>query len=124
MLISPHLFARWRFGARRHPLSWQAPLAQTLDDLFGPLSCPLYAHAPSMKRTLLLPPQALQVLLRHIENIYLSQAVFNKTSDLDSRITNSPLCRPWESRYTPLRPLNRRHEQFNSPGNLAALRRV
>src|SRR5216684_828337 len=39
--------------------------------------------------------QALQVLLRHIENIYLSQAGLQKKNHLVAGITNSTLCRPW-----------------------------
>ncbi len=47
-------------------------------------------------------PQALQVLLRHIENIYLSQAGQLRTKHLEAYITNSPLCPPCQSSYTRL----------------------
>jgi hypothetical protein len=72
-------------------MSWQAPLAQVLDDLFGPLFCLLYADTPSMSRTVLPLSQALQVLLRHIESIYLSHATLNKMNHLEARITHLPL---------------------------------
>src|SRR5260370_35181647 len=55
-----------------------------------------------MSRTLLRSSQALQVLLRHIENIYLSQAALHKTNNLKPLVTNSPLCLQWPSRYTAL----------------------
>jgi len=55
-----------------------------------------------MNRTLLPRAQALQVLLRHIENIYLSQAGIHKTNNLEALITNSRLCRPLQSSYTRL----------------------
>ena len=45
-----------------------------------------------MSRTLLRSSQALQVLLRHIENIYLSQAGLHKTNHLEAQVTNSLLC--------------------------------
>ncbi len=47
-----------------------------------------YADAPSMSCTVLPLPQALQVLLRHIENIYLSHADLNKMGHLEARITH------------------------------------
>src|ERR1700747_3627992 len=68
--------------------------------------------------------QALQVLLRHIENIYLSQAGSQKTNHLGAGITNPTLCRPSYSRYTRLRLLTQRDESIHSPGDLAPLRRV
>jgi hypothetical protein len=71
--------------------SRQAPLPQTLDNLFRPLICPLYADAPSMNRTVPPLPQALQVVLRHIRNIYLSQGFLNKINHLAAEVTRSPL---------------------------------
>jgi TolB-like protein/DNA-binding winged helix-turn-helix (wHTH) protein/Tfp pilus assembly protein PilF len=41
--------------------------------------------------------------LRHIENVYLSQAGLLKTNHLDSWVTNSTLCLRLQSRYTPFR---------------------
>src|SRR5712664_3856145 len=70
-LISSSRFARRRFRTRKHPISWQAPLAQILDDLFGPCFVRLCGH-PQHDRHCAAPCQGLQVLLRHIESIYLS----------------------------------------------------
>lgn len=55
-----------------------------------------------MGRTVLPSAQALQVLLRHIENIYLSQAGMQKTNYLEGPITNSLLCCALQSSYTRL----------------------
>src|SRR6266404_1923748 len=48
MLISSSRFAVRRVRTRGHPVSWRAPLAQILDNLFGPLICPIYADPPAL----------------------------------------------------------------------------
>ncbi len=77
-----------------------------------------------MSRTLLRSSQAMQVLLRHIENIYLSQAALHKTNHLKPLVTNSPLCLQWSSRYTAPDLHNRRHEKLDALDEFSTFRQI